>query len=55
MTLKNEICRYCLWFGNFLTNLLEYLINYCESWYEKNKCFDYIEETYNNSYRLKIY
>ena len=39
--------------GIFLTNLLEYLINYCESWYEKNKCFDYIEETYNNSYRLK--
>lgn len=39
--------------GIFLTNLLEHLINYCESWYEENKCFDYIEETYTNSYKLK--
>lgn len=39
--------------GIFLTSLLEHLINYCENWYEENKCFDYIEETYTNSYKLK--
>ena len=39
--------------GIFLTCLLEHLINYCESWYVENKCFDYIEETYTNSYKLK--
>ena len=38
--------------GIFLTNLLEYLIDYCENWYEQNECFDYIEETYTNSYKL---
>lgn len=38
--------------GIFLTHLLEYLIDYCENWYEENKCFDKIEETYTNSYKL---
>lgn len=39
--------------GIFLTSLLEYLINYCENWYKDNKHFEYIEETYTNSYKLK--
>lgn len=38
--------------GIFLTSILEYLINYCENWYENNKIFDKLEEKYTNSYKL---
>lgn len=38
--------------GIFLTNMLEYIINYCENWYEDNKEFSKLEKTNNNSYKL---
>ena len=36
----------------FLTEVLDYLINYCQDWYEKNKKYDNLEETYTNTYKL---
>lgn len=38
--------------GIFLTEVLDYLINYCQDWYEKNKKYDNLEETYTNTYKL---
>ena len=38
--------------GIFLTEVLDYLINYCQDWYEKNKKYDSLEETYTNTYKL---
>ena len=38
--------------GIFLTEVLDYLINYCQNWYEKNKKYDNLEETYTNTYKL---
>ena len=38
--------------GIFLTEVLDYLINYCQDWYEKNKQYDNLEETYTNTYKL---
>ena len=38
--------------GIFLTEVLDYLINYCQDWYEKNKLYDNLEETYTNTYKL---
>lgn len=38
--------------GIFLTEVLDYLINYCHDWYEKNKKYDNLEETYTNTYKL---
>ena len=32
--------------------MLDYLINYCQDWYEKNKQYDNLEETYTNTYKL---
>ena len=32
--------------------MLDYLINYCQDWYEKNKKYDNLEETYTNTYKL---
>lgn len=38
--------------GIFLTEVLDYLINYCQDWYEKNRKYDNLEETYTNTYKL---
>lgn len=38
--------------GIFLTEVLDYLINYSQDWYEKNKKYDNLEETYTNTYKL---
>ena len=38
--------------GIFLTEVLDYLINYCQDWYEKNKKYENLEETYTNTYKL---
>ena len=38
--------------GIFLTEVLDYLINYCQDWYERNKKYDHLEETYTNTYKL---
>lgn len=38
--------------GIFLTEVLDYLIKYCQDWYEKNKKYDNLEETYTNTYKL---
>ena len=40
--------------GVFLTQMLEYIINYCEQWYIENNVSDKLTEIHTNEFKIKL-